>query len=60
MMPFCPRCGHIHSPADVLAADRFDPSVTTTYRSVRPDAPAFPTRNQAEADLCDWRQKEAS
>ena len=55
MKPACPRCRTINPAEAVRAIDRFDRRRTTTYAAAYTGAPIRETREQAEADYCQWR-----
>ena len=56
MSPACPHCRTIHPAEAVRAIGRFDRRRTTTYAAAYTGAPTRETREQAEADYCQWRR----
>ena len=54
--PPCPDCGHVHTTADTWAVGRFAPG-PIGYTARYPGAPLRASREEAEKDMCDWRQK---
>lgn len=56
MKPACPRCHTIHPADAVRAIDRFGVGRRTTYIAAYKGATIRPTREQAEADYCQWRR----
>ena len=55
MKPACPHCHTIHPAEAVRAIDRFDRRRRTTYAAAYTGAPIRASREQAEADYCQWR-----
>lgn len=58
MKPACPQCGHIHSADWTVAVGRFDPGGVAGYRAAYDGAPLRPTREQAEVDMCQHKQRQ--
>lgn len=51
--PICPKCGHVHTSGDAVAAGRFNKTGPVGYiaRNVK-NADVRATRAEAVADLC--------